>query len=362
MRMPRLARWMGGLALASGLAGCVVHDTPAVNPSYGDGYGNYTRGAPGASVVGEPEPAYVSGMPPEPLYEQMSDSPGDGAVWIDGYWHWNGYEWVWAQGRWEREQPGYVYVEPSYDYSGEQYVYTPGYWSLPDRAPRGWQVRDHRDGRPTVVAPPIGSGGYRPPIATGTRHPVGAPGTIYRPPGRPIGGARVPAGAPPVYDPRGGATWRPPPRRTSPAPTGVFDGPATAGGAIGGPARGGTIYGNPGNAPSAPVSAPPPVAVQPTVQPAPVQVFTPASPGNIGHPLGTPIYVNPGDAQRSNRPLGTPTYVNPTGPAARPFQPAPAPTRVQPSAPVHVAPPPPPPPPPPAAPGPRSTTNPRQRQ
>ena len=383
MRMPRVARWIGGIGLATGLAACVVHDTPSVNPGYGDGYG--TRGQASVSV-GEPTPAYVSGMPPEPLYEQMSEAPGgSGSVWIDGYWHWNGFEWVWVQGRWEQEQPGYVYVEPNYDYNGDQYVYTPGYWSQPQRAPRGWNVRDHRDGRPTIVAPPVGSGGYRPPIV-GTRHP--RPGTVsgpgehtphapgtYHPPRRYGGGTREPGGNPPVYDPRGGMTWRPAPRQ----PIGVFNGPqptgATGGGAIGspsggaiggpsGPGRGGTIFGGPpAGSPVQPASPPP--SSPPPQQPQPV--FVPAPTGGLHQPapvMGRPIYVNPppGDVQRPSRPLGGPIYVNPAGPQA-PSGPAPgtvfrptAPSTPPPPPPVHVAPPPPPP-----APGPRSN-NPRRPQ
>src|SRR4051812_26426803 len=190
MQMRLLARWMGSGGLVLGLQACVVHDTPPVNPGYGYGYGSPGY-ASGNVSVGQPSPYYVESMPPEPLYEQMSSSPGDGSVWIDGYWHWNGYEWVWVNGRWEQQQAGYVYVEPNYDYVGERFIYTPGYWSQPDRIPRGWNVRDHRDGRPTVVAPPAGSGGYRPPIAGGngrpSRPPVHNPGpgggnTVFNPP------------------------------------------------------------------------------------------------------------------------------------------------------------------------------------
>src|SRR6185295_11058660 len=75
-----LAPWIGGAGLALG-AGCLVHDTPSVNPGYG--YGESTRGGYVADSVsvGEPSPYYVSSMPPEPLYEQMSASPGDSSVW-----------------------------------------------------------------------------------------------------------------------------------------------------------------------------------------------------------------------------------------------------------------------------------------
>ena len=165
---------LGAAGLVLAAQACVVHDTAPVNAGYGYGYGTgYTTGS---VSVGEPQPYTVSSMPPEPLYEQMTGSPGVGFVWIDGYWHWNGYEWVWVGGRWEHEQVGYVYVQPYYDYSGGTYVYTPGYWTSHDRIPTGYTVRDHRDGRPTVVVPPVGGGGTRPPGGGnggggGYRHP-----------------------------------------------------------------------------------------------------------------------------------------------------------------------------------------------
>jgi len=137
------------------LAACVVHDTTPVNPGYGYGYAPAPGYQAGASV-GAPSAQTVSSMPPQKLYEQMTPNPGYGYVWLEGYWHWNGYEWAWVNGRWERQQEGLVYVEPFYDYSSGQYVYTPGYWSRPDRVPTGWNRRETRDGRPTIVTTPHG--------------------------------------------------------------------------------------------------------------------------------------------------------------------------------------------------------------
>jgi YXWGXW repeat-containing protein len=149
----RWLRWIVGAGLALAASACVVRDTRPVNPGYGYGYG--AGPATAGVTVGQPAAATVGSLPPEPLYEQMTGSPGYGYVWIDGSWHWNGYEWVWVGGRWVREQGAqYVYVQPNYDYANGAYVYTPGYWASRDRVPRGWAIRDHRDGRPAVVAPP----------------------------------------------------------------------------------------------------------------------------------------------------------------------------------------------------------------
>src|SRR3569623_1560249 len=171
MRFNRLAQWIGCAVLGFAAQACVVRDNTPVNSGYGYGYG--PQASYQASVSeGTPSPYYVSSMPPEPLYEAMTASPGYGYAWIDGYWHWIGYEWTWGSGRWERQQEGYVYVQPYYDYTGGQYVYTPGYWSRPDRVPSGWQVRDHRDGRPPIVAPPAG---WHTPPPQGGLHPQPQP-------------------------------------------------------------------------------------------------------------------------------------------------------------------------------------------
>lgn len=258
MQMRHLASWLGTAGLLAALASCVVHDTAPVNPGYGGAYGGGgTMGygppgsAPAGTSVGEPTPYYVASTPPEPLYEQMTPSPGDGYVWIDGYWHWNGYEWVWVSGRWERDQSGYVYVEPSYDYVGEQFVYTPGYWSQPTRVPRGWMMRDHRDGRPTIVAPPAASAGFRPGANLGEvsaqRPPIGRPGPVSPPP---IGN-QPPQRAGTVYHPAGLA-----PTVSGGHPTGAT--PVIQGGAAGPPA--GTVYRPPIYRP--PVNGRPPASGQ----------------------------------------------------------------------------------------------------
>jgi hypothetical protein len=177
MRMKTL-RWLGAIGVAFATQACVVREAPPVNA----GYYPQARISSGGGVA-IPQPYAVSTMPPDPLYEQMTASPGMGHVWIDGSWHWNGYEWVWVSGRWEQDQADHVYVQPYYDYSGDTYIYTPGYWSSRDRLPRGSIVRDHRDGRPSVVSPRP-----RPP-----RPPVAQPRDPYRPlPPRTVSVSREP--------------------------------------------------------------------------------------------------------------------------------------------------------------------------
>jgi WXXGXW repeat (2 copies) len=152
---------LAALGLGLALQACVVHEAAPVNPGYGYPYGygyglGYGTGPgyEGVATVGEPTPYEVSTQAPEPLDDQMTQSPGDGYDWIDGYWHWNGYDWVWVSGRWEHEQDGYVYVQPYYDYSGASYVYTPGYWAPRNRVPIGWTVRGPGNGHPATLVPP----------------------------------------------------------------------------------------------------------------------------------------------------------------------------------------------------------------
>lgn len=133
-----------GLVAALLAGGCIIHEGPA--PEYSGG----------ATIsVGATQSYWVNSYPPEPLYEIMTPSPGYGFVWIDGYWHWNGYDWSWSRGRWVRSRPGYVYVSPYYDYVNGRYVYRNGYWSHRSRLPRSVRIRRYRDGRPPTYRPQI---------------------------------------------------------------------------------------------------------------------------------------------------------------------------------------------------------------
>ena len=73
------------------LSACVV--APVGRP-YGYGYGY------GPGVV-------VDVAPPAPYYETMPAQPFVGAVWINGYWGWNGGRHAWVGGHYEHGRPGY---------------------------------------------------------------------------------------------------------------------------------------------------------------------------------------------------------------------------------------------------------------
>jgi hypothetical protein len=261
------------------------------------GYG-YVSASANLSV-GEPSPYEVSGMPPEPLYEQMTPSPGEGFVWIDGYWHWNGYEWVWVSGRWEQQQDGYVYVQPFYDYVDGSYIYTPGYWSQPGRAPHGWITHGGRDGRPVVASPP--AGWHPPPTPGHPFHPL--------PPAQhPAMGVQEPATQP--YYPR--------PHPAEPYHPGVESQPrpVTGGGPILERGEEQPAYRPPTAAPSAPPQQEHPIYERP---PMPVRPPMPTAP-----PPSAPVYQRPA-------PVAPPPMQHPSAPPP----PAPHPAAPPAQAPAH---------------------------
>lgn len=222
MRFARVASWIAAIFVAgaaTGATGCVVREATPVNPGYGYPYG---YPPPGYDVAqeGTPTPYEVPSEAPDALDEQEPASPGDGFDWIAGYWHWNGNDWVWVGGRWEREQEGYVYVQPFYDYSGGRMVYTPGYWSRRDHMPPGWRVSRGGNGRPPTISPPPAWHNPAPahPVYGYGGRPTGPvpQGPSYRPPMTTVGPNRLPSQPPPSTTIYRGAD--PEPSRGEPEP------------------------------------------------------------------------------------------------------------------------------------------------
>jgi hypothetical protein len=82
-------------------------------------------------ALSQPEPIAVRWAPPPMLVEIPPPAPYDGAVWIGGYWVWNG-NWTWAHGRWaDVPRPRYYWVHPYYEYRDHAVVFISGYWSAP---------------------------------------------------------------------------------------------------------------------------------------------------------------------------------------------------------------------------------------
>jgi hypothetical protein len=297
---------LAGLSMAA--SGCVVRGyarTPTVHGSAHVG-------------VHSSQTYTVQAYPPDPLYEEVAVSPGYGHVWIDGYWHWNGYRWVWIGGRWMPERVGYVYVSPYYDYVDGRYVYRSGYWSHRDRLPRNVRVYDHRDGRPATYVPPRRDTRYdyrpgvrdhrsyqgRPPATTGPRDHRSGGGT-YQPPSGPRdhrGTAQPPSG--PRDHRSGGGTYQPPsgPRdhrgTVTPRPPAADPGPARD-------HRGG---GRPGG-----FDQPRPPAADPGGRVHPTRPTAPPRPGERPGPNRPPA-VDPDGKAKPTRPTAPPQAGERPGP------------------------------------------------
>ena len=100
------------LAIAAALValgGCAVYPN---NPYYAGGGG-----------------AVIASSAPPPLYaESYGAPPYAGALWIGGYWGWEGSRHVWTPGRWEHARPGYHWVPRTWEQHGNQWHQRGGHW------------------------------------------------------------------------------------------------------------------------------------------------------------------------------------------------------------------------------------------
>jgi len=90
--------------------------------------------------------------PPRVRYERRMARPSRDAVWIRGFWDWQGDNWVWIPGRWTVPEERHArWIGPRYrrEYGG--YRYEPGHWSnqrvIEGEDYRRWR-EEHRRERP----------------------------------------------------------------------------------------------------------------------------------------------------------------------------------------------------------------------
>ena len=83
--------------------------------------------------LSEPAPIAVGWAPPPMLVEVPPPPPPfPYAVWVGGYWVWQG-NWVWAHGHWMAPpRAQYVWVHPYYEHRGDAVIFINGHWSAPD--------------------------------------------------------------------------------------------------------------------------------------------------------------------------------------------------------------------------------------
>ena len=85
------------------------------------------------SYVYDPGPApaqevIVQQAPPEPIVEVRPATPFGGAVWIPGYWQWNGFRHVWVGGHWSAPRAGWVWEPHHWQPTPRGYVWVRGHW------------------------------------------------------------------------------------------------------------------------------------------------------------------------------------------------------------------------------------------
>jgi hypothetical protein len=71
--------------------------------------------------------AYVSARPGDVTYVRPA-APGDGYIWIDGDWLWEGGRYTWHEGRWDRPRPGRVWHGGSWSQGRHGYRWNRGHW------------------------------------------------------------------------------------------------------------------------------------------------------------------------------------------------------------------------------------------
>ena len=200
-------RYVVAIPVALVLAGCVATVTPprvevaapppvVVEPEYVP-----PPPPPVVSVyveppIGQPQPIAVGWAPPAMLVDTPPPPPFAEAVWVGGYWVWQG-NWVWMHGHWmSPPRPDYGWVHPYYENRDGVVIFVAGHWSAPGVAfvppPMGIHL-SVEVALPGVIAGPrpIGPSGCFVPPPPGSRAGYIVPAPIGTPPA-------VVTGAPPV--------------------------------------------------------------------------------------------------------------------------------------------------------------------
>src|SRR5215472_9137711 len=144
--------------------------------------------APAVSVyveppVVQPAPIVVGWAPPPLLVEVPPPSPFMSAVWVGGYWVWQG-NWVWAHGHWMGPpRPDYVWVHPYYEHRGETVIFIDGHWSARGVVfvppPPGMRLEVERPAYGVIPGPrPIGPEGCFVPAPPGSRAGIIVPAPV----------------------------------------------------------------------------------------------------------------------------------------------------------------------------------------
>jgi len=116
----------------------VIPPKLSLNADWRPGYWQWTEGTwmwlagmwrvPEADIVAE-QTTTAPAAPPPPQTETAPVAPVRTAVWIGGFWQWNGTSWVWIAGSWQlRPEARVTWRVPEWRPRGKVHVLIPGGW------------------------------------------------------------------------------------------------------------------------------------------------------------------------------------------------------------------------------------------
>jgi hypothetical protein len=80
-------------------------------------------------VIASAQPMYVAPVPPPAPYAEVVPAiPFPGAVWIGGYWGWDGGHHHWVPGRWDHPRVGYRWRPHAWVHEGGHWRMHEGGW------------------------------------------------------------------------------------------------------------------------------------------------------------------------------------------------------------------------------------------
>ncbi len=75
-----------------------------------------------------PQEEVVQEAPPAPIVEVRPAAPFGGAVWIPGFWRWNGHHHTWVGGHWSAARAGSTWEPNHWQHTPRGWVHVPGHW------------------------------------------------------------------------------------------------------------------------------------------------------------------------------------------------------------------------------------------
>lgn len=114
-------------ATAGALAGGVIGNN--VDQERGTIYGAPGRGGNPDDRAYRVSRAPAQATPPPTPVDPVPPQPAVNAIWIPGFWIYDGRSYTWMRGRWEIPPPlAHTYVPAHSEMRNGQLVYVPGYW------------------------------------------------------------------------------------------------------------------------------------------------------------------------------------------------------------------------------------------